>query len=102
MEEQQDGGDSAEDDSGPLAGAFGTSQDFLVEDSIIFPTLGPGLHVLAHPSRHRYALLALYLSVVSIGPSDGLVIAALLCMEPGVWTISTTPVLPLPRSRASS
>ena len=28
MEEQQDGRNYAEDDSGPLAGAFGTSQDF--------------------------------------------------------------------------
>ena len=59
MEEQQDGGNNAEDDSGPLAGTFGTSQDFSAEDSINFPTLGPGLHVLAHPSRHRHALLAL-------------------------------------------
>ena len=59
VEEQQDGNNYAEDDSGPLAGTFGTSQDFSAEDSIIFPTLGPGLHVLAHPSRHRHALLAL-------------------------------------------
>ena len=59
IEGQQDGGNYAEDDSGPLAGTFGTSQDFSAEDSIIFPTLGPGLHVLAHPSRHRHALLAL-------------------------------------------
>ena len=59
MEEQQDGGNYAEDDSGPLAGTFGTPQEFSAEDIIIFPMLGPGLHVLAHPSRHRYALLAL-------------------------------------------
>ena len=59
MEEQQDGGNYAEDNSGPLAGNFGTSQDFSVEDSIIFPTLGSAPHVLAHPSRHRHALLAL-------------------------------------------
>ena len=59
MAEQQDGRNYAEDDSGPLAGTFGTSQDFSAEDSIVFPTLGPGLHVLAHPSRHRHALLAL-------------------------------------------
>ena len=59
MEEQQDSGNYAEDDSGLLAGTFGTSQDFLAEDSIIFSTLGPGIHVLAHPSRHRHALLAL-------------------------------------------
>ena len=60
MEEQQDGRRNyAEDDSGPLAGTFGTSQDFSAEDSIIFPTLGPSLHVLTHPSRHRHALLAL-------------------------------------------
>ena len=57
--EQQDGRNYAEDDSRPLAGTFGTSQDFSAEDSIVFPTLGPGLHVLAHPSRHRHALLAL-------------------------------------------
>ena len=59
VEEHQDGGNYAEDDSGPLAGTFGTSQDFSAEDNIIFPTLGPGLHVLAHPSRHRHALLVL-------------------------------------------
>ena len=59
VEEQQDSRSYAEDDSGPLAGNFGTSQDFSAEDSIIFPTLGPGLHVLTHPSRHRHALLAL-------------------------------------------
>ena len=59
MEEQQDGGNYAEDDSGSLAGTFGTSQDSSAENSIIFPTLGPGLHVLTHPSRHRHALLAL-------------------------------------------
>ena len=59
MEEQQGGGNYAEEDSGPLAGTFGTSQYFSAEDSIIFPTLGPGLHVLAHPSRHRHALLSL-------------------------------------------
>ena len=59
MEEQQDGRNYAEDDSGPLAGTFGTSQGFSAEDSIIFPTLGPCLHVLTHPSRHRHALLAL-------------------------------------------
>ena len=57
--EQQDGRNYAEDDSGPLAETFGTSQDFSAEDSIIFPTLGPGLHVLIHPSRHQHALLAL-------------------------------------------
>ena len=59
VKEQQDGRNDAEDDSGPLAGTFGTSQEFSAEDSIIFPTLGPGLHVLTHPSRHRHALLAL-------------------------------------------
>ena len=59
MEEQQDGRNYAEDDSGPLAGTFGISQDFSAEDSIIFPTLGPGLHILTHPSQHRHALLAL-------------------------------------------
>ena len=59
VEEQQYGGSYAEDDSGPLARTFGTSQDFSAEDSIIFPTLGPGFHVPAHPSRHRCALLAL-------------------------------------------
>ena len=59
VEEQQDGRHNyAEDDSGPLAGTFRTSQDFS-DDSIIFPTMGPGLHVLTHPSRHRHALLAL-------------------------------------------
>ena len=57
--EKQDGRNYAEDDSGPLAGTFGTSQDFSAEESIIFPTLNPGLHVLTHPSRHRHALLAL-------------------------------------------
>ena len=51
MEERQDGGNYAEDDSGPLAGTFGTSQDFWAEDSIIFPTLDPGLHVLARPQQ---------------------------------------------------
>ena len=56
---EQDGRNYAEDDSGPLAGTFGTSQEFSAEDSIVFPTLGPGLHVLTHPSRHRHALLAL-------------------------------------------
>ena len=59
VEEQQDDANYAEDESGPLAGTFGTLQDFLAEDSIIFPTLGPGLHVLTHPSRHQHALLAL-------------------------------------------
>ena len=59
MKERQDGDNYAEDDSGPLAGTFGTSQEFSSEDSIIFPTLSPGLHVLAHPSRHWHALLAL-------------------------------------------
>ena len=59
MEEQQDGGNYAEDDSGSLAATFGMSQDYSAEDSIIFPTLGPGLHVLAYPSRHRHTLLAL-------------------------------------------
>ena len=59
MEEQQDGRNYAEDDSGPLAETFGTSQDFSAENSIIFPTLGPGFHVLTHPSRHWHALLAL-------------------------------------------
>ena len=59
MEEQQDGRNYAEDDSGSLAGTFGTSQEFSAEDSIIFPTLGPGLHGPTHPSRHRHALLAL-------------------------------------------
>ena len=59
MEERQDGRNYAEDDSGPLAATFGTSQGFSAEDSIIFPTLGPGLHVLTHPSRHRHTLLAL-------------------------------------------
>ena len=59
VEEQQDSGNCAEDDSGPLAGTFGTSHDFSAEDSIIFPTLGSGLHVFAHPSCHRHALLAL-------------------------------------------
>ena len=53
MEKQQDGGDYAEDDSGPLAGPFGASQDFSAEDSIIFPTLGPGLHVLARPQQQQ-------------------------------------------------
>ena len=56
MEEWQDGGDYTEDDSGPLVGLFGTSQDFLVEDSIIFPTLGPGLHVLARPQQQQRPL----------------------------------------------
>ena len=59
VEEQQDGGNYAEDGSGPLAATFGMPQDYSADDSIIFPTLGPGLHVLAHPSRHRHALLAL-------------------------------------------
>ena len=59
MKEQQDGRNYAEDDNGPLAGTFGTSQEFSAEDSIIFPTLGPGLHVLTHSSRHRHSLLAL-------------------------------------------
>ena len=59
VEEQQYGRNYAEDDSGPLAGTFGASQEFSADDSIIFPTLGPGLHVLSHPSRHRHALLAL-------------------------------------------
>ena len=49
VEKRQDGGDYTEDDSGPFVGPFGTSQDFSAEDSIIFPTLGPGLHVLARP-----------------------------------------------------
>ena len=49
MEEQQ----GAEDDGGPLAGTFGTSQHFSAEDSIIFPTLGPGLHVLARPQQQQ-------------------------------------------------
>ena len=49
VEEWQDGGDYTEDDSGPLVESFETSQDFSAEDSIIFPTLGPGLHVLAWP-----------------------------------------------------
>ena len=53
MEEQQDGVDYAEDDSGPLAGTFGTSQGFSAEDSIIFSTLGPGLHVLARPQQQQ-------------------------------------------------
>ena len=51
VEERQDGGNYAEDDSGPLAGTFGTSQDFSAEDSIIFPTLDPELHVLARPQQ---------------------------------------------------
>ena len=51
VEEQQDGGDYAEDDSGPLAGTFGTSRDFSAGDSINFPTLGPGLQVLARSQR---------------------------------------------------
>ena len=59
VEEQQDGRNYAEDDSGPLAGTFRASQDFSAEDSIIFPTLGPGFHVVIHPSRHWHALLAL-------------------------------------------
>ena len=59
VEEKQDGGNYAEDDSGPLAVTFGTLQDASAEDSIIFSMLGSGLHVLAHPSRHQHALLAL-------------------------------------------
>ena len=59
VEKQQGGGNYAEDDSGPLAGTFETSQYFSAEETIIFPTLGPSLHVLAHPSRYRHALLAL-------------------------------------------
>ena len=59
VEEHEDGGNYAEDDSEPLAGTFGTPQDYAAEDSIIFSTLDPGLHVLAHPFRYRHALLAL-------------------------------------------
>ena len=59
VEEQQDGGNYVEDDSGPLAGTFMPSQAFSAEDSTIFPTLGHGLHVLAHPFLLRHALLAL-------------------------------------------
>ena len=55
--EEQDSRNYAKDGGGPLAGTFGTSQGFSAEDSIIFPTLGLGLHVLPHPSRHRHALL---------------------------------------------
>ena len=46
-------------DSGPLAGTFGISQKTSAENGIIFPTLGPGFHVLAHPFRLRHKLLAL-------------------------------------------
>ena len=53
MEEWQDGGGYTEDDSGPLVGPFGTSQDFSAEDGIIFPTLSPGLHVLARSQHHQ-------------------------------------------------
>ena len=49
MEEHQ----GAEDDGGPLAEIFGTSQDFSAEDSIIFPMLGPGLHVPARPQQQQ-------------------------------------------------
>ena len=53
VEERQDGGDYTEDDSGLLVGPFGTPQDVSAEDSIIFPTLGPGLHVLARPQQQQ-------------------------------------------------
>ena len=53
VEKRQDSGDYTEDDSGPFVGPFGTSQDFSAEDSIIFPTLGPGLHVLARPKQQQ-------------------------------------------------
>ena len=53
VEERRDSDDYTEDDSGPLVGPFGTSQEFSVEDSIIFPTLGPGLHVLARPQQQQ-------------------------------------------------
>ena len=36
---------------GPLAGTFETTQDFSARDSVIFPTLGPGLHILARPQQ---------------------------------------------------
>ena len=52
VEKRQDG-DYTEDDSGPFVGPFGTSQVFSAEDSIIFPTLGPGLHVLARPKQQQ-------------------------------------------------
>ena len=53
VEKRQDG-DYTEDDSGPFVGPFGTSQDFSAKDSIIFPTLGPGLHVLARPKQQQW------------------------------------------------
>ena len=53
VEKRQDG-DYTEDDSGPFVGPFGTSQDFSAKESIIFPTLGPELHVLARSKQqHR-------------------------------------------------
>lgn len=62
VEEDQDGGTFAVGENGPLAGTFGTSPNFSGDDGTIYPTLGPDLHVLAHPPRHphhRHTLPAL-------------------------------------------
>lgn len=84
LEEQQDGGIFAMGDSLPLAGTLGHRSIISADDGIFYPTLGPGLHVLAGPPPSLpQPALPPCLRVVSMGPSGGLVTAVFLCMEPG-------------------